>query len=125
MTDRDSPRREQDRRLVDSARAAMARRDQALDGETLSRLRRARADAVAAQGHGRRLWLPAGGAVAVAVLVAALLWSPQPQPEDELFAASAWLLDDEMEIEVIEDIEFYQWLADEELVGEASGDHSS
>ncbi|MCX2784320.1 hypothetical protein OQJ46_15100 [Microbulbifer thermotolerans] len=113
------PKSDSNRRVIDAAREVMARRDRELDGETLASLRCARARALEAQRVRAPEWLPAGAAVAAAVVVA-LLWTRAPEPEAELFAGGEWLLEDGMEIELMEEMDFYQWLAEEAL-----DDHSS
>lgn len=105
------PELERTRRLVQAAREAMARRDRSLDRETLSRLRHARAKALERQGASVSLWLPVGAAL-TAVLMIALLWPRHSQPEMPLIAGGEWLLDDGMEIELMENMEFYRWLAE-------------
>ncbi|WP_066965543.1 hypothetical protein [Microbulbifer sp. Q7] len=116
-----------ERDLVAGARAAMDRRDASLDGETLSRLRRARAAALDANGTGTgpRMapWLPVGLASAAVVTIAIVVVWPgtltQPaKPVDML--ADAWILDEEAELEMIQDVEFYQWLAEETPDGYSS-----
>ncbi|WP_299591829.1 hypothetical protein [uncultured Microbulbifer sp.] len=119
-------RQKAERDLIDSAREAMLRRDQSLDGETLSQLRRARSAALDSKpGTGRMTpWFTAGlaGTAGVVVTLAVLVWpggdTQQAQPVD-LFA-DAWILDEEAELELIEDVEFYQWLAEEGSDGHSS-----
>ena len=111
--------------LIAGAREAMARRDESLDGETLSRLRRARSAALD-ESAGRHslanLWLPAGLASAAAVVAVALLvgQGEAPHREEVDLLADAWILDEEAELEMIEDVEFYQWLAEEALDGHST-----
>ncbi|WHI50015.1 hypothetical protein P3339_16375 [Microbulbifer sp. MLAF003] len=113
---------EQERRLVKAARVAVTRREEEIDGETLSRLRRARADALK-QSKTRSIsgyhWLWLSGACTV--LVVALLWSGTDNSPGKIepFIAGDWLLYEEVDVEMIEDMEFYQWLA-EELDGHSS-----
>ncbi|AQQ68189.1 hypothetical protein [Microbulbifer agarilyticus] len=116
-----------DAELAAGARAAMERREQSLDGETLSRLRRARSAALDGAADTSRpgwmLWLPTGLAGAAAVLTVALFVgqersSSQGEPVDML--ADAWILNEDAELDMIEDVEFYQWLAEEALDGHSS-----
>ncbi|MBY6213156.1 hypothetical protein KUV95_16515 [Microbulbifer agarilyticus] len=116
-----------DAELAAGARAAMERREQSLDGETLSRLRRARSAALDGASDTSRpgwmLWLPTGLAGAAAVLTVALFVGPersssQGEPVDML--ADAWILNEDAELDMIEDVEFYQWLAEEALDGHSS-----
>lgn len=94
---------------------ALEQRAQALDGATLSKLRQARAHAVA-QGSRRRhrwlsTWLPAAGALAAAALVAVNVWYVQPQgmaaPDPALLESLAL----EHGPAPVEDPDFYEWLA--------------
>jgi hypothetical protein len=103
------------------AKSALHRSDQSLDGETLSRLRRARAAAMQQQDKSGRVWLPLGSAV-TAALVIALVW-PHTEiqaPATEVLALEQWLLEADAELEMIEEVDFYQWLAEEELSAHSS-----
>ncbi|WP_105101455.1 hypothetical protein [Microbulbifer pacificus] len=106
-----------------AAREALARRERNLDGETLSRLRRARSRALDQRQRLAGLWLPLGGVCAAALALA--LWLPGRGGSDvaaveSTLLADVWLLDEEAELEMIEDVEFYQWLAEEALDDRAS-----
>lgn len=101
-----------------------------LDAATLSRLNRARQKALAEipgetrDGYG--WWVPAG-VTAVAAIVAVGLWQADrideasidgvPVTADEV--ADLEILLEEGELEMLEDLEFFAWLATEEL--EAAG----
>ncbi|WP_043315534.1 hypothetical protein [Microbulbifer sp. HZ11] len=109
-------------KLIAGTREVMSRRDESIDGETLSRLRRARSAALDARPGLRPrtgLWLPASlASTAAAVAVVLLLEQYHASQAKEVdFLADAWILDEEAELELIEDVEFYQWLAEEELDG--------
>ncbi len=91
-----------------------------IDARTRSRLNQARQRALAEmnKGSGRRFWLAAPlGGLAVAALIALILIRPGGQasrPDD----AAAWLDDIEIvadadSFELIRDVEFYAWLADQ------------
>lgn len=112
-------------KLIAGAREAMARRDERLDGETRSQLRRARAAALGETAGPRalaNLWLPAGLVGAAAMLTVALLvgQGERPQQDEVDLLADTWILDEDAELEMIEDVEFYQWLAEEALDGHSS-----
>ncbi|MCQ3829440.1 hypothetical protein HXX02_08270 [Microbulbifer elongatus] len=112
-------------KIVAGARKAMAQRDEALDGETRSRLRRARSAALeeaANAGSAAGRWLPVGVAGVAATVVVALLVGrgEVPQSAEVALLADAWLLEEDAELEMIEDVEFYQWLAEEALDGHSS-----
>ncbi len=121
---RNSERRRRNAAVADAARAALAQREQSLDGETLSRLRRARSQALDARKRpGAALWLPLSGACAAALVLA--LWLPGQGGSDKVkiedsLLADTWLLDADAELEMIEDVEFYQGLAEEALDDRAS-----
>jgi hypothetical protein len=86
-----------------------------LDGETQSRLNRARHAALAEVGNSRPVWVqwaPAAGVAAAAVLVV-VMWSGDPAIDLDTVPAVA----DDMEIlltedslEMLEDLEFYSWI---------------
>ncbi|BBM02688.1 hypothetical protein [Microbulbifer sp. GL-2] len=121
MKQLDQSAKAQDRQLVKAARAAVKRREEGIDRETLSRLGRARTAALGQLGSSALSayrWLGLGAACAA--LVVLLLWpGAEDTPGEEPFIASDWLLYEEMDVEMIEDMEFYQWLA-EELDGHSS-----
>ncbi len=116
-------------KFIRKIRQQLDRESEALDGETLSRLRQARARAVAAgdNGHGMVHWLVSGrfggsavalasvSALAVAVwLLAVPMIAPQDVP---LLAESQVSALDDLELlaasealEFYEDIDFYYWL---------------
>lgn len=94
-----------------------------LDGRTRSRLAQARSRALERARHaGPAQWLRGGrglipaGAVAAAVVAAALVWqSPVTlRPGIELADAGDWeILLGEDELEMLEELEFYVWLEDQ------------
>jgi len=86
-----------------------------LDGTTRSRLNQARHAALAATQTSRPAWvqwLPASG-VAAAAIIALVMWSGGPQPENLAIPAVASdmeiLLADES-LEMLEELEFYSWI---------------
>jgi hypothetical protein len=86
-----------------------------LDGETRSRLNRARQAALAeikSGGHRWIEWAPAAG-VAAAAVVAVVLWTGNP-PSDVLTPATSnadiEILLTEDSFEMLEDLEFYSWI---------------
>ncbi|MDH3439313.1 MAG: DUF3619 family protein [Gammaproteobacteria bacterium] len=92
-----------------------------LDGETQSRLNRARHAALAELRPSRPAWVqwaPAAGVAAAAVL-AVVLWTGNPVVEDlsaPAVASDMEILLTEDSLEMLEDLEFYSWIAlDEEL----------
>jgi hypothetical protein len=107
---------EQARELLD----ASARE---LDAATLSRLNRARQRALgeAAAPAAARQW-PRRLAVAASLLLAVAIWWPSSMPPSQtagtmLSVEDAELLDDDGELEMTEDLEFYAWL-------DADGEHN-
>jgi len=111
-----------EREIAERARQLFAESVQGIDGETRSRLTRARAKAVEAAGSRRHGWLstpsrfiPLGGVAAVA-LVAALVWPNPDAPvgpvEASVFNDLDILLADE-NLDLFEDLEFYAWLLEQ------------
>ena len=104
-------------RLTTETNDALDARARGLDGATLSRLHQARAKAVE---HGQRTifglrLLPAGALTAAAVvLLAVSLWGPlspfHQDPAEQPVNTQSVALGDELEL--LEDIDFYKWLAD-------------
>ena len=95
---------------------------QSLDGETRSRLARARAAAVEAAESKRFGFAPWGlrlapvGAVAAAALAVAVIWQLPATPEQSVEAAVISDLDLLLETEdlgMIEDLDFYAWLLEQ------------
>lgn len=106
-----------------------------LDAHSLSRLRQARAAALEQAARGSRwrgfdarAWaLPAGGLAALLGLAIGLsVWLQAPAPELELQALSdaedilVEMAETGTDIEMIEDIEFYDWLALTEDPGDST-----
>lgn len=109
------------------ARAALRRGDELLDEETLSRLARARQEALLEMAHEKRRAWPAVAAIA-ASLVVALVWSRWPQPEvpDAALFESMDLLMAEESIEFYQDLEFLEWAElEEELLLDEMDDEQS
>jgi len=105
-----------DQALVSVAKAALDRSVEALDAETLARLRMTRQRALAVQpSRFPRLVLVGGFATASVAILASLLWlfapngtGPLPGHEEfELLTAADGL-------EFYENLEFYGWLAESE-----------
>jgi hypothetical protein len=103
----------------DWARRAKERFDESverLDAATLSRLKRARREALEAASSRRdralRPWLPATGVVAALALVALLVRGPEPAlpPVPEPAEGDVLLLLGEDHLEMLEDFEFYYWI---------------
>ena len=115
-----------DKKFLDGIRETLDRNTEALDEETLLRLRRIRLEAQETAGRRRTLfavprWLTAGGlATAAVVAVAVSVWTfsarqqlPASLPEDvEVLAIKDHL-------DLYEDLEFYRWLTVDEAKGKA------
>lgn len=132
MNEHDASREQE---IVERARELYAESVRNLDGETRSRLARARVNAVEAAGsrpnalrYASSRLVPIGGLVA-AVLTVALIW-PTPRSPVELDGAGmAGDLDILLEgesLDLFEDLEFYAWLLEQPELLEAgeAGDGS-
>ena len=90
-----------------------------LDAETQSRLNRGRQAALAELERAKPVWVqwaPATGMAAAAV-VAVVMWSGNPVPEEAAVPAVATdmeILLTEDSLEMLEDLEFYSWIDFEE-----------
>jgi hypothetical protein len=115
-----------DKKFLDGIRETLDRKADALDEETLLRLRRVRLDALETAGKRRTLfafprWLTAGGlATAAVVAVAVSVWtftarqqSPASLPEE----VEVLVIKDHLDL--YEDLEFYRWLSADESKGKA------
>jgi hypothetical protein len=110
-----------DETLAERAKAAFDQSVDGLDASTLSRLNRGRQAALAEAGHRGRewtRWMPATG-VAAAVLLAVLTFQG-PGDADVISAPAPDLeiLLSEENIEMLEELEFYNWLETQELEGD-------
>lgn len=110
---------EQERKLVDAAKKLLDQSTADLDGETLTRLTRARNRALARQTERRRFFrrpvlltgMAASLATAAAVVLLAFFGPLGQDAADQNFVADMGLLTSEESIEFFEDIEFYEWLS--------------
>lgn len=103
-----------------------------LDGHTQSRLTRARHAALAelAVSRGQRLetlmrrwWLPAAGVATVALAAVLVMFNMNAGTGEPRFAAALVaedidLLSNPVDLELLEDMEFYAWLDSEAALGE-------
>ena len=105
--------------LLSAAKHTLDESVESLDQETLDRLAAIRLQALAAassrKSRSSNWFMPAGGFVTAAALVAAvLLWTSQPAMEESAPMAlieDINLLTDSEEIDFYQNLEFYQWLA--------------
>jgi hypothetical protein len=107
-----------DERLVAGIRQRLDRSCNALDGQTLSRLNRIRHAALERkQARGARMLLPFGGFVTACVLVVSVTLFRPGAVSDALPDSASPLEDIEIlsssdSLDLYEDYEFYQWLAE-------------
>jgi hypothetical protein len=110
---------------------ALDERARDLDGATLSRLRQARAQAMAEASHRPRwlqpAWLSAAG-LATLVMLAVLLLPRLPSGDGldtlDLSGEALEIATLGVDLEVIEDLDFYEWLS-EQNIDEAPEDGSA
>jgi hypothetical protein len=110
----DSP---EEKRLVNGIRQKLDQSCNALDGQTLSRLNRIRHAALERkQARASRMLLPFGGFVTACVLVVSvMMFGPTRAPETEAVASpleDIEILTSSDSLDLYEDYEFYQWLAE-------------
>jgi hypothetical protein len=109
----DSP---DEQRLVDNIRQRMDQSVNALDGQTLSRLNRIRHAALEhRQARASRMLLPFGGFVTACVLVVSVMMFTPGTPDTEAVPSAMEDLDiltSSDSLDLYEDYEFYQWLAE-------------
>lgn len=111
--------RDEDRELARRAKAAFDRSTEDLSGEVRSRLTQARYAALEELEANRgfsfgRQWMPAGG-LALAAVLAAVLWLSRPAPSEGPISAieDLELVLAEESLEMFEELEFYSWLGDQ------------
>ena len=107
--------------LVSRARALHEHACEHVDARTRSKLAAARREALAAQSHRshRTIWLPAAGAVAACALAIGVVWfKPQPAGTQVATQSRAATSDSELppdadaqQLELYQNLDFYQWLA--------------
>jgi hypothetical protein len=130
--ERDGDERDGDERgFEERSRQLFAESVAGLDGSTRSRLRQARASAVASVTRRRRFWfdpvrLAPAGVAAAAILAVAVMWSgPETvvEPVESSVLSDLDILLDEEELDLFEELEFYAWLLEqpEILEGDGSG----
>ena len=107
---------ESDKKFANEAKALFDTSVDELDAATLSALNRRRQAALEA-GRGRRAqwrrWAPAAG-VTAAVVVAVMLALPRTDVVESVPASDMDILLGEESIEMLEDLEFYAWMAAQE-----------
>lgn len=110
----------QDQRFVQQAKQALDREAAELDQATIYRLQRARREALETKPRWMR-WVAwtSGLSVASVVSLAVVLWIKQPAYEDYQtpLLEDVELVTSAENIELAEDIEFYDWLADADTAG--------
>lgn len=110
-----------DEKLVKQAKEAFDQSVDGLDAATLSRLNRGRQAALAEAGrpgHQWLRWIPATGVAAAALLAVVTLQGPADMDVISAPATDLDILLSEENIEMIEELEFYSWLATQELEGD-------
>lgn len=116
-----------DKALFLQGREALRQMDESLDAATLSRLQRARSAAIGSldsradrkSPRDAVRWSLLGASMATVLAVALLLPGPGQQfpGNADLFGDDAWLMTEDLQM--IEDVDFYLWLTEGEVEGEA------
>jgi len=110
-----------DEQLTQEAKEAFDRSVDGLDAATLSRLNRGRQAALAEVDRPGREWLrwmPATGIAAAVLLAVITLQGPGEMDVISAPATDLEILLSEESIEMLEELEFYSWLATQELEGD-------
>jgi hypothetical protein len=110
-----------DEQLLQQAKEAFDQSVDGLDAATLSRLNRGRQAALAEAVRPERAWLrwmPATGVAAAVLLAVITLQGPGEVDVISAPATDLEILLSEESIEMLEELEFYSWLATQELEGD-------
>lgn len=119
MNDRDE---KMDQLLAKRAKEAFDESVDGLDAATLSRLNRSRQAALAELERPGRAWLqwmPATGLAAAVLVAVIMIGGPGETDVISAPASDFEILISEESIEMLEDLEFYSWLATQELESES------
>ncbi|MCW8855462.1 MAG: hypothetical protein OQK76_09995 [Gammaproteobacteria bacterium] len=111
---------EKDQKLLDNARELLEHSVDAIDEETSSRLRQIRYQALNTRSKNLNWFTPysAFAATAAVLLLTVSVWLTQaPTINDELVLEDMPLLTTTEELDFYQDLEFYNWLDDEQING--------
>ncbi|MGB5339757.1 MAG: DUF3619 family protein [Gammaproteobacteria bacterium] len=109
-----------DRQLITRLKRQLDVYEEDVDALTAARLQAARHRALAAvPAHNRSAyWLPAGAFATVAVMVlTVVLWRGDDAVPVPVLAADDWEILVAGELQLIEELDFYDWLAEEDTTG--------
>ena len=106
---------ERDEKLYRQVADALERQAAGLDAATCSRLTRARHQAIAmAAGRRHRIvWLGVGATAAAAIVAAVWLYGEPPGATDPTWPATVDFETIGVDLELVEELDFYRWLEDE------------
>lgn len=113
----------ENRKITESAKASFDRSVDSLDAATLSRLNRGRQAALAELESPSKAWIrwaPATGLAAAVLMAVVMLRGPGDVDVISAPASDFDILLSEESIEMLEDLEFYSWLATQELEGDGN-----
>lgn len=114
-------REDTDRQLSERLREQLRAGEGSIDELTAARLQAARRQALAAVGRHtdrfRYAWTAGGFATAAVAVLAIVLWSGGGDMTVPGMSADDWELLAEGDLQLIEDLEFYDWLPEEETAG--------
>ena len=111
---------DKEQKFLNNVRNTLHKSLDAIDAETTSRIKQARYQALE-QGHNKSSWLMPFSAIAVTASVVTLsvtLWfTPFNEMNEELVLEDISLLTASEELDFYQELEFYNWLDDEQING--------
>jgi len=110
----------EDKRLAGQLGQQLRDSEDTVDELTTARLRAARRQALDAGGkrvtRDRAGWALGGFASAAVAVIAIMMWQQGDEPLQDMFGEE-WEMLAESDLQLIKELEFYEWLPEEEIAG--------